>query len=106
MKIMISQPMNGKSEEQIREERENIIKKIQENGDEYIDTIFADETPKDCDVALFYLAKSIDAISKVDIVYFMKGWENARGCKIENKICQEYGKPTMYNIYEEENNCG
>ena len=41
-------------------------------------------------------------MSKVDIVYFMKGWENARGCKIENKICQDYGKQTMYNIYEED----
>ena len=46
-------------------------------------------------------------MSKVDIVYFMKGWENARGCKIENKICQAYGRQTIYNIYEEgEKNSG
>lgn len=102
MKIMICQAMNGKSEEQIREERANIIKQIEKNGDEYVDTIFAEETPKNCDTAIYYLSKSIEAISKVDVVYFMKGWENARGCKIENKICQEYGKPTMYNVYEEE----
>lgn len=29
MKIMISQPMRGKTEEQIRKEREDVIKQIQ-----------------------------------------------------------------------------
>lgn len=100
MKIMISQPMNSKSEEQIRNERENIIKQIKENGDEYVDTIIAEEPPKDSNTAMWYLAKSIEIMSKVDIVYFMRGWENARGCIIENKICQDYGKQTMYRIYE------
>ena len=100
MKIMISQPMNGKSEEQIRSERENIIKQIKENGDEYVDTVIAEEPPKDSDTAMWYLAKSIEIMSKVDIVYFMRGWENARGCIIENKVCQDYGKQTMYRIYE------
>lgn len=100
MKIMISQPMNGKSEEQIRNERENIIKQIKENGDEYVDTVIAEEPPKDSNTAMWYLAKSIEIMSKVDIVYFMRGWENARGCRIENKICQDYGKQTLYRIYE------
>lgn len=56
-----------------------------------INTIFAEETPEG-DAALFYLAKSIDAMSKVDAVIFMKGWENARGCKIEHEIAVRYNK--------------
>ena len=36
MKVMISQPMNGKTEQQIRAEREELIKRIQEDGDTYI----------------------------------------------------------------------
>ena len=100
MKVMISQPMNGKTNKQIREERAKLVENLERAGLEVIDTIVAEEPPVGVDGAIFYLSKSIEFISKVDIVYFMKGWENARGCKIENKICQEYGKPTMYNIYE------
>lgn len=96
MKVMISQPMNGKTEVQIRKEREKIAKELEERGYEIVDTIFAEETPKDCDSAIWYLAKSIDAISKVDAVMFMNGWQNARGCKIEHEICKQYGKLTMY----------
>lgn len=96
MKIMISQPMNGKSEEQIREERETIVKGMKEEGLEIIDTIFTEEAPKDCDTAIYFLAKSIEAIGKVDAVYFMRGWEKARGCKIEHQVAVEYGKKLFY----------
>lgn len=65
LKIMISQPMDGKSEEQIRNERAKLVKE---------------------------LAKSIEAMSKVDAVTFMPGWENARGCKIEHEIAVKYYK--------------
>lgn len=100
MKIMISQPMKDKTEKEIREERIEIVKKMQEDGFEVVDTIFTEEAPENCDTALFYLSKSIESIGKVDIVYFMRGWNNARGCRIENRICQEYGKQTLYEIYE------
>lgn len=96
MKAMISQPMNGKTEEQIRNERVKIVDKLQRFGWEVVDTIFAEEAPKNSNTALFYLAKSIDAISKVDAVMFMNGWQDARGCKIEHEICKQYNVPTMY----------
>ena len=32
LKIMISQPMNGKSEEQIRNEREELVKELERRG--------------------------------------------------------------------------
>lgn len=96
MKAMISQPMKGKTEKQIRKEREKVVDKLQRLGWEVIDTIFEEEPPKNSDTAIWYLAKSIDAISKVDAVLFMNGWQDARGCKIEHEICQQYNKPTMY----------
>lgn len=92
MKVMISQPMNGKTTEEIRNERKEIVEILEKEGYEVIDTIFAKETPKDCDVALYYLSKSIEAIGKVDAVVFMKGWTQARGCRIEHDIAREYGK--------------
>lgn len=92
LKIMISQPMKGKSEEQIRNEREELVKELESKGHKVIDTIFAEETPKDCDTAIYYLSKSIEAMSKVDAIIFMPGWENARGCKIEHEIAVKYNK--------------
>lgn len=92
MKIMISQPMNGKLEDEIRSERAKLVKKLEEQGHEVIDTIFSEEPPKDCDTAIYYLAKSIEVIGKVDAVIFMKGWENARGCKIEHQVALDYNK--------------
>lgn len=91
MKIMISQPMNGKTEEQIRNERASLVKELEEKGYEVIDTIFAEKAPEG-DARLYYLAKSIEAMSKVDAIIFMPGWEKARSCKIEHEIAVKYNK--------------
>lgn len=95
MKIMISQPMKGKTNEQIRTERAELVKKLTEQGHEVVDTVFDDflngqATP------LHYLAKSIEFLANVDGVVFMKGWQNARGCRIEEICAREYGKFIMY----------
>lgn len=102
IKVMISQPMRGKTNKQIRQERAELVKRLEKDNFEVVDTIISENATKGCNEAIYYLSKSIEFISKVDIVYFMKGWEDARGCKIENKICQDYGKQTMYDIYEED----
>ena len=96
MKIMISQPMSGLTEKQIREKAGIIIKGIEAEGHEVIDTIFTEEAPENIDEAIYFLAKSIEAIGKVDAVFFMKGWEKARGCKIEHQVATEYGKKLFY----------
>lgn len=95
-KIMISQPMRGKTNEQIREERKNIVRELANEGHEVIDTVIDEEPPKDIDEAIYYLSKSVEFIGKVDCVYFMKGWEKARGCKIEHEVAVEYGKKVYY----------
>lgn len=90
MKIMISQPMRGKTNEQIREEREALVKKLQEEGHEVLETVFEDF---DCYASpIAYLARSIEFLDKADAVVFMKGWQNARGCRIEYQVAKDYGK--------------
>ena len=96
---MISQPMKGKTKELIKEERKVLVQEFEDRGYEVLDTIF-DEAPKNVDEAIWFLSKSIEYLAQADVIFFMKGWEKARGCKIENKICQDYGKQTMYDIYE------
>lgn len=96
MRIMISQPMNGKTEEQIRTEREELVKELESKGYEVVDTIFTDVPPENADIGMWYLAKSIEAMSEVDAVVFMKGWENARGCVAEEYIARKYNKFYKY----------
>lgn len=95
MKIMISQPMKGKTNEQIREQRAELVTRLQEEGLEVVDTVF-ENAPTDEDIAIYMLSQSIRYIGKVDAVYFMKGWEKARGCKIEHEVAVEYGKQVFY----------
>ena len=96
MKVMISQPMKNRTEKQIIDERKKVVDKLEGLGWEVIDTLFKDTPEQKCNVQVYYLGKSIDAISKVDAVLFMNGWEKARGCKIEHDICLQYEILTMY----------
>ena len=90
MKIMISQPMRGKTEKEIKDEREELVKKLQNEGHEVLETVFEDF---DCYASpIAYLARSIEFLDKADAVVFMKGWENARGCIIEHEIALKYNK--------------
>lgn len=95
MKIMISQPMKGKTNEQIREERAELVKRLEEEGHEVVDTVL-ENAPADEDVAIYMLSQSIRYIGKVEAVIFMPGWEKARGCKIEHNVAVEYGKQVFY----------
>lgn len=89
MKIFISQPMRGKTNEQIKEERAELVKELQEQGNYVLDTIF--DLGKSVS-PIIYLAKSIEVLDKADAVVFMPGWESARGCVIEYEIALKYGK--------------
>ena len=88
MKAFISQPMNGKTDEQIRAERESIKKWLEKCHYEVIDTLFdfGDKSP------IYYLGKSIEVMAEADLVVFIDGWENARGCLIEYEVAKSYSK--------------
>lgn len=91
MKIMISQPMRGKTKEEILKERQKIMYESGIEEYEVIDTLFNFENKP----PLYYLAKSIEAMSEADLVLFASDWENARGCKIEFEVAKAYGKMIM-----------
>lgn len=95
MKVMISQPMNGKSNFVIRKEREDIVNKFKKIHIDVIDSIIEEtanpEIYNEYNPALFYIAKSIDFMAQVDAIYFMEGWEKSRGCRVERKVAEEYG---------------
>ena len=52
-------------------------------------------------IPLCFLAKSLENMSLCHAAYFCKGWEKARGCKIEPDAAVAYGLDILYE-YEEE----
>lgn len=92
IKLFISQPMRDKTNEEIERERQNAIQSVKEKyGDdvEVIDSFFKD-APHDAK-PLWFLGKSLELLASADVAYFCKGWENYRGCRIENQCAIEYG---------------
>lgn len=95
-KLFISQPMNGKSKDEIINERKHaiaIVKNILGEDVEELDTYF-DDFPENAK-PLEYLARSLEYLAKADIAYFAPGWQNARGCRIEHTCAIAYGIPTI-----------
>ena len=93
VKIFISQPMKDKTNQEIEQERKEIIEKIRKHFRkikiEVIDSFFKD-APHDAK-PLWFLGKSLEKLSEADIAYFAKGWESARGCKLEYECAKAYG---------------
>lgn len=92
IKLFISQPMNGKSDVEIRHEREKAAENTKELlrcEVEVIDSFF-ENAPAEAK-PMWYLGESIKLLSTADVAYFVKGWEAARGCRIENTCALEYG---------------
>lgn len=99
MKVMISQPMKGKTDEQIREERNKIVEQFNKMHIEVIDTLFKEEAPKDCNEAVYYLGKSIESMKDIDALYMCDEWRQARGCNIEHQVAREYGIKILYSDF-------
>lgn len=97
-KIFISQPMNGLTDEKIKENRNYaiVLLDVFMDGEEYvvIDSFF-ENAPHDAK-PLWFLGKSLELMADADYVLFLNGWENARGCRIEHQCTQEYGLQCIY----------
>ncbi len=104
MKAMLSQPMAGKTDEEIIETRERAIKALGAQGYEIVNTLFTDEWYSRenmekrgvVQIPLCFLARSLENMSLCHAVYFCKGWEQARGCKIEHDAAVAYGLTIIY----------
>lgn len=92
--VFVSQPMYGKTDDEIKAVRREIGRKVSEQfaGSVCLLESFFDEYEG---TALSYLAKSIEFLSKADVAVFAEGWEKARGCVIQRMCCKKYGIPIL-----------
>lgn len=104
MKAMLSQPMAGKTDAEIVAARNKAIDALTALGYDVVNTLFTDEWYSQekmqergvVQIPLCFLAKSLENMSLCHAAYFCKGWENARGCKIEHDAAVAYGLKIIY----------
>lgn len=105
-KAMVSQPMAGKTQEEILAVRAKAIQELKNMGYEVVNTLFDTEWERKQnmeekgveEIPLYFLAKSLEKMSQCHVVYFCEGWEKARGCYFEHEAAVAY---RLRRIYEE-----
>lgn len=109
VRVFISQPMNGLTNEEILEKREELIQKfktfINPNNtlERSLTTIeFIDSFNKDNDIVakgrIAMLGHSISLMADADLVIAANGAENSSGCICELTVAEQYDIP----VYHEE----
>lgn len=108
--IFISQPMTGKSEEEILATRQKAIDKIHQLFDadgveiniiaSYIDDAtrkrFEERVNDDINWDIFWLSQSLERLAMADMIWLCDGWEYSNGCNIELECATRYGISIMY----------
>ena len=108
--IFISQPMTGKSEEEILATRQKAIDKIHQLFDadgEQVNIIasyindatrkrFEEHVSDNINWDIYWLSKSLERLSMADAIWFCEGWEHSKGCNIEFACATQYGLSIMH----------
>lgn len=94
-RLFVSQPMNGKTQDEIIEARDKAIERLSRRlneGFEVAESYFTEDEPKDVkNSGVYWLGKSLELLSKCDLVLFIGDWMSYRGCRIEREVARAYG---------------
>lgn len=96
--------MAGRTDAEIVAAREKAVKALEVQGYEIVNTLFTDEWYSKekmaergvVQIPLCFLAKSLENMSLCHAAYFCKGWQEARGCRIEHEAAVAYGLEIIY----------
>ena len=93
-KIFVSMPMRGKGKEEIFAERKRLLALAADTLGEKVELVESylgegDYKPLEC------LGESLKRMVRADFVVFGRGWDEARGCRIEHTCAMEYGVPIL-----------
>ena len=105
MKAMLSQPMAGKTDEEIVKTREKAVKALKEKGYEIVNTLFTDEWYSSEkmkergveQIPLCFLAKSLENMSLCHAAYFLQRMGNGKRVAGSNMTrAVAYGLTVLY----------
>lgn len=96
--LFISQPMRDHTDEEIISARERAKEDAREqlNDDVVVVSSYFPKALINGNTPLYLLGKSMVLMSTADVAYFVKGWEQYRGCRIEHECAKEYGVKIIY----------
>ena len=108
--IFISQPMTGKSEEEILATRQKEIEKIHQLAsekdiqvhivDSYVDDAtrkhFEERLTDDINWDIYWLSQSLQKLALADTIWLCEGWEHSKGCNVELECAISYGLDIVY----------
>ena len=92
-KIYIAQPMGGRTDEEILQERVSILKLMEDivgPNIEEVPSFFRGEEREKMK-PLRMLGMGLELMSDSDTIVFAPNWEDARGCRIEHEAAVQYG---------------
>lgn len=108
MKIFISQPMTGLSEEEIlfTRKKEEIKARLMFGDDvEFASSYIYENIRKrleekykndNTNWEIYWLTRSLGSMYTCDTLWLVEGWENSKGCQIEREIAEMYGLDVYY----------
>jgi hypothetical protein len=94
-KVFISQPMKGKTEEEILIARNYVLGRLEKILGEFelIDTYFSEFNGN----RLQFLGRSIsEGLALADVAVFIGDWPKFDGCRCEQFIAAQYGLPCLF----------
>ncbi len=97
MKIFVSQPMSGRTDEEVLAEREKYVNAFLAHHGfstsntyvQIIENYYKPDAPIGAKQPWF-LGDSLKQMSEADVVLFVPGWKKATGCRIEMECCNAY----------------
>ena len=95
---MISQPMNGLTDEEIEETRKKARRHLERLGYKVAET-YTSKAEKENPI--YCLSLALETMSQCEAVYFCEGWEDYRGCRIEHEAAKAYDLDIIYATDEE-----
>ena len=90
-KVFISQPMKGKTDEEILATRDMAMTTVTKRIGEPVLILDSFIQGAPGTKPLWYLGESLKVLSEADVAFFARGWRTARGCAIEHLCADEYG---------------
>ena len=106
MKIFISQPMRGKTDAEILEERERAIKAAKAKWGDDVEVLesFFRGAPTEAK-PMWFLGESLKVMADADAIILCKGWSDARGCKVEVAAAESYKLPVFFLVCDKLRGC-
>lgn len=97
--IYISLPISGRDPEEARQEADSVKHALSRQGYRPVSPfdIWHGKHPQYAD----YICNGLRALADCEAIFMCQGWNGSRGCRIEHKFAEEFGKRIIYQQAEE-----